>query len=621
MPIASSKISFDGSARAAALSGNHSAAFVKTVDRFSVYTFLDTAWEAVVGYLGQEGYEGQATTLNLSPWIELSSLAPQQRLAIERLSRGLPYSIEFTIKALGQSITLQESGFMVGVDDKGQQKIQGFLQNITAQRQALEEMERQRLFYEGTLNKMPVELVVLDKTQHYIFCNKTAIKNDELRAWLIGKTDLDYCLHRGKDPKTVALRQAYFNQAVSTKQEVEWEEVQKNEFGENDYNLKRYSPILGPDGEILIVIGYGFNISDRRRAEIRAKEQDELIRSLAENVQEGIYRLSAEGKLLFANDAFYDLMPELVAEKMRKGISTDIADRVLAMLLDAEGKESGQEVSIDLQGRSRNWLISSRRTADGMFVDGVVIDITHLKEVQADLERKNAELEKAYMELDKFVYSASHDLRAPLTSILGLVKVMETEHEQKLEDFTAALPYVGMIKTSVTRLDDFVKEIIQYYRNNRTEIHHKETDLALLTQAIYDSLSHYRPEVPLKLEVVSHLETPLTVDASRLNIILNNLIINSVKYHDKPGGFVRTTLTHQKGHLCIEVEDNGPGIQAEHHTKLFDMFYRIGFDETGSGLGLYIVQETIKKLEGTLTFESSPRKGTKFTVKLPLQQV
>lgn len=618
MRTATSHIAQDTLTKQDTPSWDVSAGFTKSWGDFTVYRFLDTAWETVVGYLAKEGLEGKPAVLDLAPWIDMGTLVPQLDIAAARITQGLPYTIRFSIKALGQVVCLQETGFLMGSVLTDDATIKGILQDITAQKAAQDEMERQRLFYEGTLNKMPVELVVLDKTQHYIFCNKTAIKNDELRAWLIGKTDLDYCLHRGKDPKTVALRQAYFHQAVTSRSEVEWEEVQKNDQGENDYNLKRYSPILGPDGEIVIVIGYGFNISDRRRAEIRAKQSDELIRSLAQNVQEGIFRLTIEGKLLFANEAFYNLMPGDISYKLRNGLEDEETQELLDLLLNDQKEQSGREVSVQFSGEKQSWLLSCRPTADKAFIDGVVVDITGIKQVQADLELKNVELEKAYMELDRFVYSASHDLRAPLTSVLGLVKVMEAEHENGM-DMSNAMPYVSMIKSSVIRLDSFVKEIIQYYRNNRTEVLVQEVDFGQIVNGIYDSLQHLRPEMNLVFACDDHLDAALPLDVPRLNIILNNLISNAVKYHTVVGGFVRTSIRLEGDRIILQVQDNGPGILPEHHSRLFDMFYRVGFDNSGSGLGLYIVHETVKKLGGDISFESTPGEGTTFSVTLPLQ--
>lgn len=627
MSITSTRAGQASAALAPTSAWDTSAPFTKRWGMFSAYSFLDGAWENVIGYLGQEGREGHATTLDLNPWVDQASLASQLIVAEQRMARGLPYNIRFTVRALGHTVTLQESGFLMEEQLAEGALIKGFLQDITAQRASEEEANRQRIFYEGTLNKMPVELVVLDKNQRYIFCNKTAIKNDDLRAWLIGKTDLDYCLHRGKDPKTVELRQNYFNQAVSTKSEIEWEEIQKNEHGESDYNLKRYSPILDQDGEIVIVIGYGFNISDRRRAEIRAKQSDELIRSLAENVQEGIFRLSRQGDLLFANDAFYNLFPADLAAKMRSGSIDEQSDKLIQLFLGSEADQedagetqhrAGREVSFSRDGIQQTWLVSVRKSVDGEHVDGVVVDITSLKEAQEDLEQKNIELEKAYMELDRFVYSASHDLRAPLTSVLGLVKVMEGEHEQG-EDMTNALPYIGMIKSSVERLDGFVKEIIQYYRNNRTDLQVRRMDVGELVQGVYASLEHLRPDMRLTFEASDETGQQLELDAPRLTIVLNNLISNAIKYHNKIQGRIQTRARISEGSLLITVADDGPGILPEHHSKLFDMFYRVGFDNSGSGLGLYIVHETVKKMGGSIAFESTPAQGSAFTVAIPLE--
>jgi signal transduction histidine kinase len=414
----------------------------------------------------------------------------------------------------------------------------------------------------------------------------------------------------------VKVRQTYFQQAVLSKTEVEWEEVQKNEDGTTDHSLKRYSPILDTEGEIVIVIGYGFNITDIRRAEIRAKESDELVRSLTESVQEGIFRLSSAGELLFANNAFYSLFDPEIAFKLRTNEQDVVTNQIISYLSSYEESLKAKPAKW-LEDLTSNWLISQRKTDDDEFIDGVIVDVSAYKRVQADLEQKNKELEKAYMELDKFVYSASHDLRAPLTSVLGLIKVMEGENAIG-HNFGEALPYINMIKVSVERLDTFVREIIQYYRNNRTIIETISVNVAELVLEVYELIRHLRPDLNIDLQIENLVDGPIVLDKPRLNIILNNLISNAVKYHSTDGGYVQTSIKIQNQKLVIQVTDNGPGIHPDHHERLFDMFYRVGFDSSGSGLGLYIVYETVKKMDGNITLSSTLGVGTSFTVVLPL---
>jgi len=251
------------------------------------------------------------------------------------------------------------------------------------------------------------------------------------------------------------------------------------------------------------------------------------------------------------------------------------------------------------------------------YVLGYGFNITDLYLAQAAVLQKNAELEKAYAELDKFVYSASHDLRAPLTSILGIIKVIEAEKEVLLPD--DAILYSQMIKTSVKRLDDYVVDLIDYYRNNRSEVLKEEVDIALLIQDIYLMLEYARPEYRLRLEYDGPQSLFIKADAGRLRVIVTNLISNAIKYHNKHIGFVRTTLLHHNNILLVQVQDNGPGIAAKHLPRLFEMFYRPGNKMTGSGLGLYIAREAATKLGGTLTVASS-QGGSVFALEIPAAQ-
>jgi signal transduction histidine kinase len=109
-------------------------------------------------------------------------------------------------------------------------------------------------------------------------------------------------------------------------------------------------------------------------------------------------------------------------------------------------------------------------------------------------------------------------------------------------------------------------------------------------------------------------------DKVRLKIILNNLLSNALKYHDpeKNDSVVSIQANHSNELLHILVEDNGLGIDSDQLPKIFDMFYRASVNSTGSGLGLYIARETIKKLNGKITAESTPGVGTRFILEIPI---
>jgi len=226
----------------------------------------------------------------------------------------------------------------------------------------------------------------------------------------------------------------------------------------------------------------------------------------------------------------------------------------------------------------------------------------------------NKQLKKLNNELDRFVYSTSHDLRAPLLSVLGLLKLAEGNIDEKEINH-----YHGMMQNRLTSLDKYIKDITDYSRNNRLQIVSENVHLSLLTDEIWESL-RYSADA-LGIEFINDLPGSLIVnnDGTRLRVVLSNLIANAIRYHDhrKEKKYIRVYHQTTTSSFSIHVEDNGQGIAPEIHTKIFDMFYRGNESSQGSGLGLYIVKETLDKLSGTIKLCSIPRQGSTFSISVP----
>lgn len=227
---------------------------------------------------------------------------------------------------------------------------------------------------------------------------------------------------------------------------------------------------------------------------------------------------------------------------------------------------------------------------------------------------KNELLIKTNKELDRFVYSASHDLKAPLSSMLGLLELA-----QRSDDKEELRLYLDMMKNRVNNLDEFIKEIIDYSRNSRLELKKETIPVLEFVQDVAENLRHAEgyENIYFKFDIPPSLE--VTGDRSRLKVVLNNIIGNALKYHDpsKDNPMVEVVARHQKKGWQIEVVDNGLGIDAEYITKVFDMFYRASEKSTGSGLGLYIVKETLDKLSATIALESKLGVGSRFKIVFP----
>ena len=238
-----------------------------------------------------------------------------------------------------------------------------------------------------------------------------------------------------------------------------------------------------------------------------------------------------------------------------------------------------------------------------------------LKQLAEEVNGKNIRLEKTNAELDRFLYSTSHDLRSPLSSIKGLVNIarLETTDEKIQRYFT-------MMIDRVDKLDFFIKDIIDYSKNARTDIRNEPIDFKALLAEVTENLQYSEGAEAIHFRTRVSIASPVNADKNRLSVILNNLMANAIKYHDrgKEHQWIEVQVTNSNGTVKVKVSDNGSGIDPEHQNRIFDMFYRGTFQSKGSGLGLYIVKETLTKMQGTIKVESTPGEGSSFLITFPV---
>jgi signal transduction histidine kinase len=198
--------------------------------------------------------------------------------------------------------------------------------------------------------------------------------------------------------------------------------------------------------------------------------------------------------------------------------------------------------------------------------------------------------------------------------LLNLAKEDEHPRHPSLDD------YLNMMEKSVLKLDETLKEILDYSRNARLEITTTRLDMEDLVNDCIDKLAFLNgfDKIVVRKEF-SGSNIPLYGDAYRLSMIMVNLLSNAIKYRDKNKQQsyvdIKTKITPQT--LTLIFEDNGIGIQESVTTKIFNMFFRGTERSEGAGLGLYIVKQTLDKLGGNITVTARLGTGTTFTVSIP----
>jgi signal transduction histidine kinase len=222
------------------------------------------------------------------------------------------------------------------------------------------------------------------------------------------------------------------------------------------------------------------------------------------------------------------------------------------------------------------------------------------------IENKNAEL-------DSFFYRISHDLKGPISSLLGLSNIARHEVKDEQANF-----YLEKQQQQIQRLNSIINGLIKLTRLTDAKLEKQKIDFDSLVDGCITSLM----EIPNfnKITFSKHIapDVELHSEWTLLNAIVQNLIENGIKYSRDKAPYVKVIVNREDGHVVICVEDNGVGINESHQSRIFDMFYRATHNSGGSGLGLYILKRSVDRLEGAVELQSREGVGSTFRVKIPV---
>lgn len=242
-------------------------------------------------------------------------------------------------------------------------------------------------------------------------------------------------------------------------------------------------------------------------------------------------------------------------------------------------------------------------------LEGIVLERT------SKLRKANQKLLIANNELDLFIYRASHDLKGPIASLLGLTKIAKLE---KLPPTTS--DYIDKIETGAELLNKVLSKLTNIHFINKAELEPSDINIKSFIDGI---LRTFNPEKIRNFIVKNEISDDLTVvgDEKLLRIVFENLIENAI-YFRKPGESLLLIKEEEKEDVYnLIFEDNGVGIPKEYQKKIFDMFYRASDLSKGSGLGLYLVKKVLEKVEGDITLFSEKGKFARFVISIPKEKV
>lgn len=356
-------------------------------------------------------------------------------------------------------------------------------------------------------------------------------------------------------------------------------------------------------------------IKKYRLSEFSPKHQwDDIVKSMSE----GILIVDNNDEIKYANEAFCKLSgyeffemegknaTRLFAssENNREMIQTRMEDR-------KQNKSSQYELQITTKSGEKKWLL----VGGSPFVDkngkvigsiGIHANINDRKIAEENLLESNSELEI-------FVYKASHDLRGPLASIIGLVNVSNYDIKDK-----AAIEYLKMIGESTKKLDHTLIELVKTMKIKDIRRFDDLIDFNKLIETKLGEFKYFTGFDNLKISVNVSLEREFYSNNFLLETIFQNLIENAIKYQNDSSSqpFLKIEVASFSNKIQIIFEDNGIGIKSSVQGMIFDMYYKAVESSKGSGLGLYLVKKCVEKLDGEIELRSFIGKGSTFIITL-----
>ena len=493
---------------------------------------------------------------------------------------------------------------------------------------------QQQQYYHHILDQIPADIVIFTTEHQYEFINKTAVKNDELRNWMLGKTDYDYCKRKQIPVSLADERRKAFDTAINTKRPHRFVEESITPDGKEQFVVRIMHPYINEYQNVGFVVGYGVDITEQIKNERYLEVQEKRIRNLLEIISDGVVRCEVDGNINVHNASFLNIMEingaledgalklnffDLLPDSWRNVIKEQ------TKLLIEEG--AAQKGVFNYTGRSgtekhiKYYMTRTIRSEDAAFVVGIsdITDIVNREKNLNEIIEKEKELNASK---SRFIHITSHELRTPLAIIQANTEILEMVIANGIEATMNIDPakMLERINKEVVIMTDILNQLmmISKIESGNVEVSKQENDIRQFINGIWGDL--YNPYTDgriLSIEWLTAVST-LNFDKKLLRLAIVNIVNNAFKYSSgKPSPVLR--IKDNKNNIVFEIQDYGIGIPAVDQKKLFGSFFRasnVGAIQ-GTGLGLNVVDYAVKKNSGTATFLSEQNTGTTFTITIP----
>jgi len=541
-------------------------------------------------------------------------------------SEGRPFDVEYQVQHKdGTWIWVHDRAYRTYERD-GVRCADGFISNITERKRAEEELYRSRQMLQSTLDTIPQRVFWKDRNCIYLGCNRAFATDAGLNnpAEIIGKNDFELAwsgtaeLYRADDKRVMEKGSAKLN----------FDETQSRPDGSLLWLRTSKLPLRDREGKVTGVIGTYEDITERKRAEEALHESEKRYRLLFERNLAGVFRYTAEGRVLDANDAYAHILGYSSGKELAGLCRSDLffdsadAERTGARLQQKKAL-TDLEVRLKRKDGSAVWVLENVSCVGGetgtpSLVEGTCIDITERKRAEGGMRKAKEAAEAANRAKSQFLANMSHEIRTPMNGVIGVAGLLldtPLTPEQR--------QYAEIVRSSGEGLLAVINDILDFAKIEARKLTLDTTDFDLRT-VLEDAAAVLAIKASEKaLELTCELEpgTPwlLRGDPGRVRQVLVNLLGNAVKFTAQGDVAIRVRSEaegERTATLRFTVSDTGIGFQQDRAPALFEPFVQADGSSTrrygGTGLGLTISKQLVEMMGGQIGVESDEGRGSKF---------
>lgn len=499
------------------------------------------------------------------------------------------------------------------------------------------QLRAQRSFLEKVLNEIPADIAIFSPDHKYLFVNKTGIKSNDVREWIIGKDDYEYAEYRGYDRSLADKRRERFDQAKNSRESVSWVDEVPMPNGSTEYILRIYYPYINDSDELELMIGYGVNITDQKLKEQEAAQAKERFSSMVSSLKDGVFQCDLDGDIITGNDTIRTMIDDVIPIEEGKpaNIFAIVHDDDIDKLM--KGAEELRKTKIPQRGVVRlkpnrvgeikyvdSYVWLQNDVDHGVLYTGRISDITEQMLKQEQM-KKVIEKEKDLNQLkSNFIHITSHELRTPLSVVLSSAEILDMILSMDEIDRPADVDpkqFTDSIAKEVRTITDILNEMLMVSRIERGALQYRPEpiDIGYYLNAIAEE--QYSPfEDGRTLNVDVQLkDSKAFIDIKLMRHAVANLLNNAFKYSKGEEAPILKASNCEDGSICIEVIDHGIGIPEADKEMLFNSFFRasnVG-NISGNGIGLMVVDHVMKVHGGKVEVKSKVNQGTSFTLVIP----